>query len=224
MIVSLPQAGLSLAAGSLTTLSPCVFPLLPLVLGGAMQANRLAPVAMGVGMALSFAAIGMLLGAFGPALGIDGDTIRIAGAVAVAALALAHRLARPGAPLRGPAGALAGVVLAIALLALGALAGVPSPDRWGEVTQSSAALCAGTIAGLSLPALLAGFLAMRGLAPTRPRLAGAALGLLAGALGALAYALICPVASPVFVALWYSAAMVGPSAVGALLGPRVLRW
>jgi cytochrome c biogenesis protein CcdA len=78
--LTLPQLGLSLAAGSLTTLSPCVFPLLPLVLGGALQANRFAPVALGVGMAASFAGIGMLVGAAGPALGLDGDLVRVAGA------------------------------------------------------------------------------------------------------------------------------------------------
>ncbi|MDE2276904.1 MAG: cytochrome c biogenesis protein CcdA, partial [Burkholderiales bacterium] len=86
--LSLPQLGLSLAAGSLTTLSPCVFPLLPLVLGGALQKNRLAPVAMGAGMILSFAAIGMVLGALGPALGIDADTVRTAGAAMLIAFAL----------------------------------------------------------------------------------------------------------------------------------------
>ena len=86
--LSLPQLGLSLAAGSLTTLSPCVFPLLPLVLGGALQRNRFAPVAMGVGMIASFAAIGMVLGALGPALGIDADTVRTAGAAMLIAFAL----------------------------------------------------------------------------------------------------------------------------------------
>lgn len=80
MPLSIPQLGLSLAAGSLTTLSPCVFPLLPLVLGGALQGSRWAPLAMGVGMTASFALIGMLLGALGPALGIDSDTVRLAGA------------------------------------------------------------------------------------------------------------------------------------------------
>jgi cytochrome c biogenesis protein CcdA len=80
--------GLSLAAGSLTTLSPCVFPLLPLVLGGALQGNRFAPVAMGAGMIVSFAAIGMVLGALGPALGIDADTVRTAGAAMLIAFAL----------------------------------------------------------------------------------------------------------------------------------------
>lgn len=86
--LSLPQMGLSLAAGSLTTLSPCVFPLLPLVLGGALQGNRFAPVAMGAGMIVSFAAIGMVLGALGPALGIDADTVRTAGAAMLIAFAL----------------------------------------------------------------------------------------------------------------------------------------
>jgi cytochrome c-type biogenesis protein len=85
--LSLPQLALSTAAGSLTTLSPCVFPLLPLVLGSAMQGHRLAPVAMGAGMVASFATIGMLLGALGPALGIDGDSVRIGGAVLLIAFA-----------------------------------------------------------------------------------------------------------------------------------------
>ncbi len=87
-MAGLGQLGFSLAAGSLTTLSPCVFPILPLVIGGAMQANRLAPVAMGVGMAASFALIGMALGLLGPALGIDGDSVRIAGAAMLVAFGI----------------------------------------------------------------------------------------------------------------------------------------
>ena len=86
--LSLPQLGISLAAGSLTTLSPCVFPLLPLVVGGALQGNRFAPIAMGVGMTASFALIGMALGALGPALGIDSDTVRFGGAILLIAFAL----------------------------------------------------------------------------------------------------------------------------------------
>lgn len=86
--LSLPQLGLSLAAGSLTTLSPCVFPMLPLVLGGALQKNRFAPVAMGLGMTASFTAIGMLLGAVGPALPVDSETIRMLGAAMLIAFAV----------------------------------------------------------------------------------------------------------------------------------------
>src|SRR3989304_2367833 len=86
--LSLAQLGLSLAAGSLTTLSPCVFPLLPLVVGGAVQANPWSPVAMGAGMAVSFALVGLALGALGPALGIDGDSVRIGGAWLLIAFAV----------------------------------------------------------------------------------------------------------------------------------------
>ena len=87
-MLSIPQLGLSLAAGGLTTLSPCVFPLLPLVLGGSLQGNRMAPLAMGLGMIASFAGIGMALGALGPALGIDSEAVRLAGAALLVAFAV----------------------------------------------------------------------------------------------------------------------------------------
>jgi cytochrome c-type biogenesis protein len=75
------ELGLALLAGSLTTLNPCVFPLLPIVLGGALQGHKLAPVAMGAGMVAAFGALGLLVGVAGDALGLDPDHIRIAGAV-----------------------------------------------------------------------------------------------------------------------------------------------
>ena len=65
---------------------------------------------------------------------------------------------------------------------------------------------------------------MKGLAPTRLALAGAAAGLLAGAGGALIYALHCPEMAAPFLAIWYLLGMLIPTAVGALLGPRLLRW
>jgi cytochrome c biogenesis protein CcdA len=70
---------LALAAGGLSTLNPCVFPLLPLVVGGSLQANRAGPVVMGLGMVASFALIGLLLGVAGPALDIDGGSVRLVG-------------------------------------------------------------------------------------------------------------------------------------------------
>jgi cytochrome c-type biogenesis protein len=88
MDIAISHWGLSLLAGSLTTLSPCVFPILPMVLGGAAQGNRLAPLAMGVGMALSFAGIGVVIGALGPLIGLDGDHVRLFGAVLLMALGL----------------------------------------------------------------------------------------------------------------------------------------
>lgn len=82
------ELGLSLAAGGLTTLSPCVFPLLPLVLGGAAQRHRAAPLAMALGMTLSFAALGVLLGLFGSALGLSPENVRAFAAVMLIALGL----------------------------------------------------------------------------------------------------------------------------------------
>jgi hypothetical protein len=80
------------------------------------------------------------------------------------------------------------------------------------------------VLALSLPALGATLLAMRGLAPTRLRAAGTAAGLLAGAVGAIGYALHCPEAALAFVAAWYTAGIALAGALGAALGPLVLRW
>lgn len=75
--MSLGELGLSVAAGSLTTLSPCVFPLLPLVLGGALQGHRAAPLAMGLGMTASFALAGVGVGLLGDSLGLDPARLRV---------------------------------------------------------------------------------------------------------------------------------------------------
>ena len=72
---------LSWLSGSLSTLSPCVFPLLPMVLAGVVQGHRWGPLVMGIGMALTFASVGVLLGALGPVLGLDAEHLRMLGAV-----------------------------------------------------------------------------------------------------------------------------------------------
>ena len=74
------DGGFALAAGALTTLSPCVFPLLPLVIGGASSRHRFAPFAMGAGMVAAFALIGLILGTVGEQLGINAKVLRLAGA------------------------------------------------------------------------------------------------------------------------------------------------
>lgn len=88
MATSITEVGLGLVAGSLSTLNPCVFPLLPLVLSGALQNNRLAPVALGMGMASSFAVLGVFLGTLGAELGLDADTFRTVGGVLLLLLAM----------------------------------------------------------------------------------------------------------------------------------------
>lgn len=76
-------AGLALSflAGTLSTLSPCVLPLLPILLGGAMQQHRLAPAALAGGLAMSFTAVGMFVATLGFALGIDGTAVKSIAAV-----------------------------------------------------------------------------------------------------------------------------------------------
>lgn len=81
MSAGLADFALAIAAGSLTTLSPCVLPMIPLVVGGAMQANRYAPLAIAAGLIVSFTVLGVLLGMLGSVLGFNGDSFRTAGAV-----------------------------------------------------------------------------------------------------------------------------------------------
>ena len=45
-----------------------------------------------------------------------------------------------------------------------------------------------------------------------------------GSVGAVGYSLSCPEASPAFGAIWYTLGIAFTGAVGAVLGPRVLRW
>jgi hypothetical protein len=66
--------------------------------------------------------------------------------------------------------------------------------------------------------------ALRMAAPTDLRRTGAVAGLVAGALGATAYAFHCSGDSLPFIALWYGAPIVLWTILGALLGPRLLRW
>ena len=72
---------LAFAAGALTILSPCVLPLVPIVLGSAAQRSRFGPLALAVGLVVSFTAVGFAIAAFGSIAGLDGDAIRLSGAV-----------------------------------------------------------------------------------------------------------------------------------------------
>lgn len=145
-------------------------------------------------------------------------------ALLAAVLLAALRLSRPGARLGHVPSAVAAPVLAMWLIATAALLAAAPADRAALLLGSSAASCPFTIALLSVPMFVAALWAMKGLAPTRLVLAGAASGLLSGAGGALVYALYCPEMAAPFVAIWYLLGMLIPAALGALLGPRLLRW
>ena len=144
--------------------------------------------------------------------------------VAVGSLFAASRLSRPGARLGWAPGALVAPLLAMWLLAAYVLLGAPLPERADLVMGRTWEYCLFGIPVLSVPVLVATLWAMKGLAPTRLSVAGAAAGLLAGAIGALVYALHCPEMEAPFLGVWYVAGMLIPAAAGAWLGPMVLRW
>lgn len=76
MLTELAIYGLSLVAGLLSTLSPCVLPLLPILAGAALNAHRWGAYALAFGLALSFTIIGMLLASVGSVFGLDQTLIR----------------------------------------------------------------------------------------------------------------------------------------------------
>ncbi|MHA1157442.1 MAG: cytochrome c biogenesis CcdA family protein [Alphaproteobacteria bacterium] len=80
--------GLAALAGVLSMLSPCVLPLLPLVLGGAASEHRLGPLALGAGLAVSFTVIGLFVATVGFAIGLDSEFFRLVAAILLVGLGL----------------------------------------------------------------------------------------------------------------------------------------
>lgn len=100
---------LSSLAGVLTTLSPCVLPILPVILLGALQQHRFGPLALAGGLVVAFTTFGALLAALGLAFNIDSDTIRqvsawviLAFGVILLSASLQVRFATVSAPLANP--------------------------------------------------------------------------------------------------------------------------
>lgn len=90
--------GLALVAGLLSTLSPCVLPLLPLLVGAAVSEHRLGPVALAGGLGLSFVAIGLFVATIGYSIGFGTDVFR--GAAGVMMLLAGGLLMLPSAQAR----------------------------------------------------------------------------------------------------------------------------
>jgi len=137
---------------------------------------------------------------------------------------LVMRLGKPGAEIRRAALMLAIVPALLAAANLAELLSVPS-GLWSQrLIGTNALFCLETIPFLGLAPLAAILFCLRQGAPEHPALAGAAAGLLAGAIGAALYATHCPDDSPLFVAVWYSLAITFVAALGAVAGARLLRW
>lgn len=82
------ELGLSFLAGLLTTLSPCVLPMIPMILGSALQKNRQTPLYMAFGLMIGFTGVGFALSRFGSLLGADSAQIRNISAVLLLLLAM----------------------------------------------------------------------------------------------------------------------------------------
>jgi len=144
--------------------------------------------------------------------------------IAAAAFVAVQRLARPGVPVRRAWIGIAVPLLVVWVLAAMSWFNAPPEERMPLLMGESWRICAVSIGLMALPVFAAALVALKGLAPTRPALAGAAAGGLAGGVGAAVYALHCMELTAPFLAVWYVSGIAVPVVLGAVLGPRLLRW
>jgi len=145
-------------------------------------------------------------------------------ALAISAITVSLHLSRPETSLRGfgwllmiPAGILVAAISGEMMM----------PQRLPMMTRligSNSRVCMTAIPLMSLPLLAASLIGLRHGAPARPAVAGAVAGMLSAGLAATLYASHCTDDSPLFVATWYTIATAVVTAIGALVGSRVLKY
>jgi hypothetical protein len=198
----------------------------PVARAGLARATGLTALA---GLALSASALLLM---FGPRTDLAAAAAtapvlaKFALGASVAALALFafERSLRPG---RAAAGGLALVLVPVAAViawALAVLATQPMPAWPALLLGRSWSACLVLVPLYALLPLAGLFALARRGAPVRPRLTGLAAGIGAAGLATLAYALHCPEDAVPFLATWYPLAMAVAGGLGALAGPRLLRW
>ena len=99
--------GLAFLAGLLSTLSPCVLPLVPIVIGTALGQHRYGPIGLASGLALSFIVVGLFVATVGFAAGLDQRVFRSIAAVlmiVIGAALLVPRVQLQFAVASGPVG------------------------------------------------------------------------------------------------------------------------
>lgn len=84
MLADAGALGVSFLAGVLSDLSPCVLPLLPLVLGGAAAAHRFGLAALAIGLVVAYVGVGLFVASLGFAVGLDGEVFRDVAAILLA--------------------------------------------------------------------------------------------------------------------------------------------
>ena len=144
--------------------------------------------------------------------------------LAISAFGVARALSRPGETWRKSMLYLAGPPALIFIAVAVELFFLPS-DIWADrMIGTNSMVCLTYISLIGIGPLAIFIFALRHGAPTRPALAGAAAGLLAGGIAATFYAAHCTDDSPLFVATWYTMAVTGLAFLGATAADRFARW
>ncbi|MES2755291.1 MAG: DUF1109 domain-containing protein [Pseudomonadota bacterium] len=144
--------------------------------------------------------------------------------LAIGASVMVARLARPEAVRLRRFWPVAIPFALLALVGAVEMASVPAADWLAMWLGRTWTKCPWAVLALAVPIFTGLLWSFRRLAPTRLRAAGAAAGLAAGAWAATVYCLHCPEVSAIFVLTWYTLGIVLAAALGALVGPRLLRW
>jgi hypothetical protein len=133
-------------------------------------------------------------------------------------------LSRPGAPSHRATACLAVAPALIALAVIAELLALPSNTWTATMIGTNSVICLTYIPLIGVGPLAILLLVLRHGAPSRPTVAGAVAGALAGGIAATFYAAQCNNDSPLFVAVWYTLAIAGLAALGAVGARRLARW
>lgn len=134
------------------------------------------------------------------------------------------RASYPGMSMRGPNALIVALIAALLCAGVAGLLAVDPAARSTMIFGPMWTVCLACIPLFSIGPFIALVWILRKGAPTKLRSTGAVAGLVAGAIGAGACALHQPGSSLPFVSLWYAIPIMLCALLGALLGPRVLRW
>jgi cytochrome c biogenesis protein CcdA len=175
--MELGSLSIGFAAGALSTLSPCVLPLLPVLLAGSLQQHVLGPLALAGGLSVAFAGMGLVTATLGLGLGLDADALRFAGAVLMLALGvvllvptLQEAFARAASPVTGWSG---GLLQRLPSTGLGAqlLLGLVLGVVWTPCTGPTLGAAVGLAAQRETMLQAAGVMTVFGLGAAMPLLA-----------------------------------------------------
>lgn len=194
------------------------------------EVGRALGIAVAIGVAAAIGATLLTLG-LRPDLGESGPLafllLKLAFSIAVVSLASTFlvKLARPGGERKTHPVLAAAPFLAVILLAGISLSLAPTA-HWDAMAVDGMWLeCVVSIPVIAVvPFAVLVWAVRRVAAPTDLTRTGALIGLVAGGVSAMGYAVHCTGDSLPFVALWYGGTIALCTLAGATLGPRLLRW